>query len=563
MERRSTDLAPPTTAGGAEPPNILLLFTDQQRADALGCSGNPFIQTPNLDRLASEGIRFSQAVTTTPVCIASRYSLITGLRMREHHWGANASVPGPRPELPTLMTLLGGAGYRTHGIGKFHFQPTGRHHGFHKMELMEEIPRYRVDDDYLCYLQEQGYGHIREVHGVRNLLYQQPQTTIVPEAHVGSTWVADRTCAFLREHAGGRPGRPFFLWSSWIAPHPPWNVPESFRDMYDPNELPLPVYVDRPEDDLSPQAHMLRNVGDGADQSPARLRAIKARYYAQVSLIDKCVGRILAELERLGLAGNTLVIFASDHGEMLGDHGLWQKSSPYEASVRIPFLLRWPDREPGGQVREQLVSLLDVLPTCLAAAGVTYAGPHDPAGVSLLTAEGRQLADQRDALVIDHGLGPQRWLCLRERTTKYAVWLSSGKRELYDLANDPEERHNLIDTEPERAAALERRLVDWERRHGFAESLDGDHFRTFPVRPAGRGRNGQFPFWVATLPADERSKMQSPGQTVMDAIRHETSFRLEELDLRAWKAAGGDLRGTPYEAVWAALPDPPPRPDRA
>jgi hypothetical protein len=194
---------------------------------------------------------------------------------------------------------------------------------------------------------------------------------------------------------------------------------------------------------------------------------------------------------------------------------------------------------------------------------VTYAGPHDPAGVSLLTAEGRQLADQRDALVIDHGLGPQRWLCLRERTTKYAVWLSSGKRELYDLANDPEERHNLIDTEPERAAALERRLVDWERRHGFAESLDGDHFRTFPVRPAGRGRNGQFPFWVATLPADERSKMQSPGQTVMDAIRHETSFRLEELDLRAWKAAGGDLRGTPYEAVWAALPDPPPRPDRA
>src|SRR6185437_2387493 len=119
------------------PPNILLLFTDQQRADALGCSGNPFIRTPNLDQLASEGIRFSQAVTTTPVCIASRYSLITGLRMREHHWVANASLPGPRPELPTLMTLLGNAGYRTHGIGKFHFQPTGRHHGFHQMELME------------------------------------------------------------------------------------------------------------------------------------------------------------------------------------------------------------------------------------------------------------------------------------------------------------------------------------------------------------------------------------------------------------------------------------------
>ncbi len=545
----------PPVSGGAEPPNILLLFTDQQRADALGCSGNPFIQTPNLDQLASEGIRFSQAVTTTPVCIASRYSLITGLRMREHHWVANASVPGPRPEVPTLMTLLGGAGYRTHGIGKFHFQPTGRHHGFHKIESMEEIPRHRVDDDYLCYLQEQGYGHIREVHGVRNLLYQQPQTTIIPEEHVGSTWVADRTCAFLREHARGRPGRPFFLWSSWIAPHPPWNVPESFRDRYDPNELPLPVYLDRSEEDLSPQGRMLRNVGDGAEQSPARLRAIKARYYAQVSLIDKGVGRILAELERLGLVDNTLVIFASDHGEMLGDHGLWQKSSPYEASVRIPFLLRWPAQEPGGQVRDPLVSLLDVLPTCLAAAGVAYPGPLHPAGISLLTAEGRQVAGQRDALVIDHGLGPQRWLCLRERTTKYAIWLSVGKRELYDLARDPEERHNLVDAEPERVAALERRLVDWERAHGFAESLDGDHFRTFSMRRGGRGRNGQFPFWVAALPADERGAMQSPGQTVMDAIRHETSFRLEELDLRAWKAAGGDLRGTPYEEVWAALPE--------
>ena len=172
-------------------PNILLLFTDQQRADALGCSGNPVIKMPNLDQLAAEGARFSHAVTPQPICIAARYSLITGLRPREHHWTSNGRLPGPAPELPTLITILASAGYYTHGIGKFHFQPQGRHHGFHRMEWMEEIPRYREDDDYLLHLKRVGYGHKREVHGVRNLLYQQPQTSPIPEEHVGSTWGGD------------------------------------------------------------------------------------------------------------------------------------------------------------------------------------------------------------------------------------------------------------------------------------------------------------------------------------------------------------------------------------
>src|SRR5947199_4785821 len=178
-------------------PNILLLFVDQQRADALGCSGNAAICTPHLDALAAEGLRFDHAVTPVPVCITARYSMITGLRLRDHHWVANSRLPGPRPELPTLMTLLGEAGYSTHGIGKFHFQPQGRHHGFFTMERMEEIPRYREEDDYLQYLQRVGWAHKREVHGVRNLLYQQPQTTEVPEAHVGSTSVRDRAVQLL------------------------------------------------------------------------------------------------------------------------------------------------------------------------------------------------------------------------------------------------------------------------------------------------------------------------------------------------------------------------------
>ena len=522
------------------PPNILLLFTDQQRADALGCAGNPHLRTPNLDRLAAEGIRFSHAVTPTPVCVAARYSLVTGRRIRDHGWVANSSLPGPRPEPPALMALLGHAGYRTHGVGKFHFQPTGRHHGFQRMELMEEIPRSRADDDYLQYLQAQGYGHIREVHGVRNLLYQQPQTTVIPEEHVGSTWVADRAVAFLAEHARYRPGRPFFLWASWIAPHPPWNVPESWMDAYDPDHLPLPVYLERPEEDLTVQARQHRSLGDGAHTSPARLRRIKALYYAQVGLVDKGVGRILDHLERLGLAGDTLVIFASDHGEMLGDHGLWQKSAPYEPAIRIPFLLRLPGRVGAGQVQDDLVSLLDILPTCLDAAGAGYPGPALP-GASLLGRPGGGLAEPRRDIVIDYGVGPQRWLCWRGQRHKYVVLLGGGKRELYDLAADPEERHNLAAAEPALAADLEGRLVAWEREHGFAQSLDGDRFRILPPPAPGAPRNAQFPTWVANLPPDELAAMQSPGDAVRDAIRHEDSFRLEELDLAFWRSKGGSL----------------------
>ena len=151
----------------ARTPNILFMMVDQMRADYMECAGNPWIQTPGLDRLATEGTRFSQCVTPVPVCMAARHAFMTGLRCATHGRFAN-NVPNPDPLHYTLMQLLGFVGYRTQAIGKMHFRPVRRHHGFHRMELMEEIPDYQQDDEYLMYLKAKGYGHKREVHGVRN-----------------------------------------------------------------------------------------------------------------------------------------------------------------------------------------------------------------------------------------------------------------------------------------------------------------------------------------------------------------------------------------------------------
>ena len=352
-------------------PNVLLLMADQMRHDAMGCAGHPVVRTPHLDALAAGGVRFTQAVTPTPICMAARYSLLTGRRAAETGVTANAMLPGlaAMPPWPTLMTVLAEAGYQTHGIGKFHFHR--RPFGFERQELMEECIDCLTDDDYLLHLQAAGVP-ARYPQGLRDLLYYQPQTSGVPEAYSQNRWVADRSEAFLREHARYRPGRPFFLWSSWIAPHPPFAPVEPWDTLYDPAAMPPPVYADRPLATLPAPAWPHRGRLDGAHLDPGRMARIQALYYGQVSHVDDAVGRVLRALDELGLADNTVVVFCSDHGEMLGDHGLSQKNTPYEASVRVPMLLRWPGHTKPGRVAEDLVGLTDVMPTLVEGLGLAY-----------------------------------------------------------------------------------------------------------------------------------------------------------------------------------------------
>ena len=521
-----------------ETPNVLLLFVDQLRFDALRCAGNAHIRTPNLDRLAASGVRFDRAYTSVPVCIAARHALLYGQRCAATGRFAN-NVPSPEPLLFSLPQLLANAGYDTRAIGKMHWRPVRRHHGFDRMELMEEIPDHRGDDEFLLHLQANGHGHVRAVHGIRHLLYQMPQTSCLPQHLHGSTWVADRTIEYLRSHHH----RPFFCWSSWISPHPPFNVPRELSDLYANDEVPPPHNPDRAIETLPASLHRLKNVAGVSQVSRDCWQRIRALYYAQVSLIDDGIGRILHALDELDLADNTLVIFAADHGEMLGDQGLWQKSQPYDGSARVPFLMRLPGRTEAGRVSQELVSLLDILPTCLQLSEQEHPA-GGLAGASLLGADGGGLARPRERLVIEHGRPPGRWLSLLREGLKYNLYLDDGWEELYDLGNDPHEDHNLLLGErPPVADGMRSELLAWEITHGFPESVADGKFKVGERRPPASGYavNMQLPRWLGRLPADERALMNSLGAEMAEVMALEDSYSLDDLDTDQWVARGGPI----------------------
>lgn len=530
-------------------PNILLLFTDEQRHDTLGCGGNLAIRTPHLDRLAASGVRYVNGHTPSPICIAARMSSLSGLRSRGTGWTGNGRVAGtvaPMPVFPSMMDALREAGYRTHAIGKMHF--SGRHFGLHQHETMEEAVDRRVDDAYLTELGRRGV-RTRYPQGLRDLLYLQPQTSGIAVENAQSTWVADRSVAFLREHLKYRGRQPFFLWSSWIAPHPPFAPCEPYSGLYDPAKMALPVFRERELGTLASPAWGERARFDGAQLDDHRLRRLRALYYGQISHIDDGVGRILGELEKQGLAENTVVLFASDHGEMLGDHGLAHKSVPYEGSVRVPYLMRWPGRTQPGRVSQELVGLTDIFPTVLNGLGLRH-----PGGEGVL--DGRSLfGAARDTYISEFGQGRTRWVMVRNARHKYVIWAAGGREELFDLIADPEERENLAEREKKLCANLRERVMDWERRRGLESSFEGGRFRVYsePPVPKETPRNvvineGR---WPENLPDEEKGGVETYAEAFTRAVSRERTLAPEKLSIGLYKQRGGhSLAGTPWEEAW-------------
>ena len=407
--------------------------------------------------------------------------------------------------------------------------------------------------------------------GMRDLLYFQPQTSGIPREHAPNTWVADRSVDFLREHCRYRGDQPFFLWSSWISPHPPFAPCEPYDEMYDPKEMDPPVYAERPIGALPPGLYASRGRLDGAHRDPDRIRRIRALYYGLVSHVDEGVGRILSELEALGLAEDTVVLFFSDHGDMLGDHGLSQKNCPYEPSVRVPLILRWPGRTEAGRVSDDLAGLTDVMPTLIEELGLPYPEDRGPlTGESLLGTDGGGLASGRDAFVCDYGAGARRWLSIRTHTHKYAIFLQGGVEELYDLREDPHEMHNLVEEQPGLASELRNRLLAWEKQHGLPEqSIGGEGFRVFPgpdripTEEECRALTINDGLWPKRLTEDEKEGVESFAEAFIRAISKERALTPEKLSLKLYKEklgqlpaerSGGDsLVGTPWEEAWSRI----------
>lgn len=516
-------------------PNILLLHTDQQRFDTIAACGYPYMLTPHLDRLVKEGCCFKNAYTPNPICIPARLNVITGLPARFHGLAMNDDNLIPA-NIPTLPRILSDNGYLTAAIGKMHFRPPRSHHGFNRMELMEEIPQYREDDEYAMYLKENGWGHIRNIHGVRNLLYMTPQRSLIPEEHHGSIWVGKRTANFIKTEAGRRP---FFLSVGWIAPHPPFDVPESFAHLYRNRTIPAPFSSRTPLSPRAARAWVWADLPKGREKK--YLRRTRELYYSAISLVDKAVGLILAALEETGQLENTFIIFTSDHGEMLGDHGCFQKMSPYESSSHIPMIMRFPRRIKPGTRRKEFVDLNDILPTILDVAGIRYPGAFELPGGSVF-----QNSKDRQYQFIEYGRGIYRWIAVRDQRYKYCYHYEAGFEEMFDLVKDPHETTNLlhgrvrgqiIGIKDRLKGALYQFEVKWGLPHYAAdgEFLLLEKRSTFPE---GK-RNGQFPVFPENIRDPvEKKKMNDFADEVFDAIKDEKTVDFNELDLAAWRRNG-------------------------
>lgn len=449
-----------------ERPNILFICTDQQRYDALGCYGNSHIQTPAIDALAAEGVLFEQCYVQSPVCAPTRASLLTGRYPRAHGlWANGVALP---PDRPLFTRALADAGYDCGLVGKMHLAACfgGRTEprlddGLRVFEWAHDPTHGSPENAYHRWLEER-YPALRAAamaNGPGRRGHEAVGFDKMPtEAHY-SRWVGERTIAFLREKRDA--AQPFFFWANFFDPHHPFTAPSEYLDRYDPAALPRPLgrpgeLAEKPpimaEISLASYAGHARGF---LDYTPEQLQRVIAAYYAMVTLIDDEVARILATLNELGLDENTLVVFTSDHGEMLGDHQLLLKGPMmYEAAVRVPLILRWPGHLPAGMRRDELVQWLDLCATLLEAADLPPL-PGDQ-GQSLLplargepgaAGRGWALCEYRDS---GHPYDPPvHTTMLRRGRHKLIVHHGAPATararagELYDLVADPHELHNL------------------------------------------------------------------------------------------------------------------------
>jgi arylsulfatase len=469
------------------PPHILFIMTDQQRFDTIAALGNPHIYTPNFDRLVRRGLAFDNGYSPTPVCVPARYIIRTGRELpvtRSFTNGPAAPLPGQCQEMeercgPYLARTLRSAGYRTFGIGKFHTQPWDEDLGLdvhlHSEELYKTEDQ-RNRDDYAAWIREQRpeFDFIEGLMGERTEMYYMPQMSPMPADATVESWAADRAIEQIR--AGGK--KPYFGFVSFIGPHPPFAPPIPFNRLYDPDRMPNAHVGDLSVDHMDIELPRM-NHSIWAEAIPApHARILTARYYGEITYIDHCLGRILDAVDASGAGDNTLIAFMADHGDLLGDHGAWQKSSFYDSACRIPYLLSWPARLPAGQRRPELVSLTDLFGIATGAATGT-AEVRD--GIDVLGMVAGKVAPREHLLGMYGRPGNRGFkVMVRDARWKYIYLANGGREQLFDLQNDPHELKNLAMGEAAVARTLRARGVAACAVPGASDALvDGD-FKAYP-----------------------------------------------------------------------------------
>lgn len=436
-------------AAGA--PNVLVICADDHAAYVTGAYGNKQVRTPNIDRLAAGGIRFERAYCNSPVCTASRQSFFTGRYPR------TIGVTQLKTALPdsevTLAETLDRAGYATAGIGKMHFN-SDQKHGF---AVRIDTPEYRAwlaqqsKVDSFDFPAQPPWRPFKDP--ARIWLNAEALPIAEADARMEGTYYAQQAARFLEQPHD----KPFFLMVSFYEPHSPFRFPLEYRGRHQAAQFTAPL--PGPEDDAQIPA-VFRNL------SPADKQGIAAAYYTSVEYMDKNVGLVLDALERSGQSQDTIVVYLSDHGYMLGQHGRFEKHTSYEEAVRAPLVIRYPRRIGAGRVSRAFVELVDLVPTIHSLCNFPQSGPLQ--GRTLMPLLAGKTTKHRDYVVVEYApneeamIRDEYWKLVYERGV---VRRSDGydtvgplvpdQFRLYDLHQDPGEMHNVA-ADPANAATLVR-----------------------------------------------------------------------------------------------------------
>ena len=451
----------------SERPHVLLVTADHWAGSLLGALGRE-VRTPTLDYLTRLGTRYPRAYSECPVCIPARRSLMTGTAPRTH--GDREFLPAePMPPVPTLAQTFRDAGYQAYAVGKLHVYPQRDRIGFDDALLMEEgRSQLGVVDDYETFLGEQGLAGQQFGHGLSNNDYQW-RPWHLPEYCHPTTWASRQMCAAIKRRDPTRPG---FWYLSYTSPHPPLAPPQAYLDLYRDRDVDAPLAN---EWDSVPFA--LQAVREQWPVPDGDTAAVRRAFYALCTHIDHQLRTVIGTLREERILDDTIILFTADHGDMLGDHGLWAKRLFYESSARVPMILvgaRGGEPVRHNATDQRLVSLQDVMPTLLSLAGVPV-----PASV-----DGRSMvgAARRDRLYGEFGVAASATRMITDDRYKLIYYPAGNHVQLFDLTVDPGESIDLADDD--RHASVRRRLESWLLDELYGDDTDWIRDRELVGMPA-------------------------------------------------------------------------------
>jgi choline-sulfatase len=417
------------------PPNILLIMSDEHAPMYSSTYGHPLVQTPNMDELAAQSVTFENAYCNSPLCCPSRMSFMTGRYV--HRIGTWDNASPLASDSVTWAHLLGAVGYDVVLSGKQHFCGPDQLHGFRAQLARDLHAELWTRDGVLCGTPDWTQGTPAAPRPWGGVQQAGPGTTLEIEV---DDLVEEQALAYLRDPA--RKTQPWALNVSFIAPHFPLVVPQRFWELYPLDTIDMPEIPPGHLENQHPVHQRMRRMFGCLDFPEELVRRARAGYYGLITYLDEKVGRLLDVLKETGQYENTVVIHCSDHGEMNGEHGMWRKSSFYEASVRVPLQISWPGHLPAGRRVNGVVSLVDLIATLADITDATHIAPLD--GDSLLPLMRGTAADWKNEAFSEylaHGVAKPTAMLRRGH---YKLHYSLGDPpQLYDLAQDPDEFHDL------------------------------------------------------------------------------------------------------------------------